>query len=221
MQKSDSVRIPGPGEPSLRAGAAADGQRRRLSHLTVVVASTGGPGALYQLLSVLPAPLKSGLIIVQHMPAGFTASLASHLDRETALQVREAADGDFPQDGLVLVAPGGFHLLLSPTLRVILDNERAPVHGVRPAADVTLETVPFNWARRCTVIILTGMGRDGVQGAERLRQRGAQVWAQDEESCVVYGMPGAAAALGIVVRMGNPRQLGHWLIELVGGGTTQ
>ena len=104
-------------ESRVCAGAAADGQRRRLSHLTVVVASTGGPGALYQLLSVLPAPLKSGLIIVQHMPAGFTASLASHLDRETALQVREAADGDFPQDGLVLVAPGVPPVIVSHAAR--------------------------------------------------------------------------------------------------------
>ncbi|MGI6081444.1 MAG: CheB methylesterase domain-containing protein [Limnochordia bacterium] len=192
-----------------------------MSHLTVVVASTGGPTALRQLLSVLPAQLKSGLIIVQHMPAGFTAALARHLDKETALRVREAADGDYPRDGLALVAPGGFHLLLSPALRVIVDNERPPVHGVRPAADVTLGAVPVTQARRCTVIILTGMGRDGVEGAQRLRRHGAEVWAQDEASSVVFGMPGAAAALGIVDRMGDPEQLGHWLIKRVGGGTTE
>lgn len=192
--------------------------RGRLNHLTVVAASTGGPGALYQLLEALPPGMQGGLLIVQHMPAGFTAALAQHLDQRTPLSVREAAHGDRLEDGLVLVAPGGSHVQLTPMLGITLDNDTPPLHGVRPAVDVTLGSVPATWAPRCTIVILSGMGRDGARGAQRLRQQGAIVWAQDEASCVVFGMPGSAAELGIVDRMGSPEQLGRWLGELVGGG---
>lgn len=186
-----------------------------LTHLVVVASSTGGPGALYRLFESLTADVRAGFVVVQHMPAGFTRSLAGHLDQVTSLSVHEAAAGDRPVDGQVLVSPGGQHLLLTPTGAVALDDG-PPRHGVRPAADVTLESVPVITARRCLVVILTGMGMDGARGAKRLRDLGARVWAQDEESCVVFGMPRAAAELGVVERAGPPEQLAAWIQESMG-----
>lgn len=188
------------------------GQALRLSHLVIVATSTGGPSALHRFFSTLEDPFPSGVVVVQHMPPGFTQSLASHLDKVSPLHVREAEEGDRLLDGLALVAPGGRHLEVRRNGLVALHDE-PPRHGVRPAADVTLESIPDELAARCVVVILTGMGLDGARGARYLRERGAEVWAQDEESAVVYGMPRAAAELGIVTRVGPPEQLATWLNE--------
>lgn len=188
-----------------------------LSRLVVVAASTGGPGALHRLLGPLPSGLPAGLLVVQHMPAGFTRSLAAHLDQSSGLTIREAAAGDRLTDGLALVAPGGHHLTLTAGGGVELSS--APHrHGVRPAADVTLESVPNALVRRCLVVVLTGMGMDGARGARCLKDRGAEVWAQDEASSVVYGMPRAVAELGAADRVGTPEQLAVWIREGCGQG---
>lgn len=183
--------------------------------LTIIAASTGGPGALHRLLGILPANLRTGMVIIQHMPANFTAALAEHLNRDTEIQVQEAAAGDSIKDGLALIAPGGYHLVITQTGNVAIDNS-PPRHGVRPAADVTLESLPTAMIRRTIVIILTGMGADGAAGAKQMRDRGAQVWVQNEESCVVYGMPQAAINAAAADKIGTPEQLGHWLTQLVG-----
>lgn len=189
---------------------------RALTGLVVVASSTGGPGALYRLLQPLPPGLKAGLLVVQHMPPAFTRSLAAHLDQVSRLTVREAAAGDRPADGLALVAPGGTHLVLTPAGNVQLDSG-PPRHGVRPAADVTLDSIPESLWRRTLVVVLTGMGMDGARGAKRLHDRGAEVWAQDEASSVVFGMPRAVAELGVARRVGSPEQLSAWLVERLGG----
>lgn len=100
-------------------------------------------------------------------------------------------------------------------------NEGPTRHGVRPSADVTLESVPSRTAKRTIAVILTGMGSDGAAGAKMLREHGAQVWVQDEASCVVFGMPQATLQLGSVDRIGTPEQLAAWLIEFTGGGPRQ
>ncbi|PZN09664.1 MAG: chemotaxis response regulator protein-glutamate methylesterase, partial [Bacillota bacterium] len=135
---------------SSQAGSPPWPTPRKLSHLVVIAASTGGPGVLYRLLGVLPPGLQAGLLVVQHMPAGFTAALAQHLDESCALVVREARDGDVLQDGMVLVAPGDHHLLVEAGGRLRLD-QGPPRHGVRPAADVTLESIPPALAPRTLV----------------------------------------------------------------------
>ncbi|ADU52180.1 response regulator receiver modulated CheB methylesterase [Thermaerobacter marianensis DSM 12885] len=189
---------------------------RRITHLVLVAASTGGPGALYRLLGALPTGLPAAVVIVQHMPPGFTRALAAHLDDASGLTVTEAADGDRLHDGGAWVAPGDYHVRVTPGGVLRLDRS-PPRHGVRPAADVTFESVPPELAGRAIAIILTGMGADGARGARYLREHGARVWIQSPASCVVPGMPGAAAALGVVERAGTPEELAAWLVEAVGG----
>lgn len=202
-----------------RPGADSAATRRRgrlLSRLVVVAASTGGPGALHRLLSPLPGHLRAGLLVVQHMPPGFTRSLAAHLDQASGLEIREAEAGDRPVDGVALVAPGGRHMVFGADGTLQLSDTPAR-HGVRPAADVTLESIPESQARGALVIVLTGMGMDGARGARYLKNCGAEVWSQDEASSVVYGMPRAVAELGVADRIGTPEQFASWLIERAGG----
>lgn len=206
----------GGGAPGAAGSARLGG--RGLTAAVVVAASTGGPGALYRLLGGLPGDLRAGVLVIQHMPAGFTRSLAAHLDQVSGLAVREAAEGDRLEDGVALVAPGGFHLRVRPDGTVELD-QGPPRHGVRPAADVTMESLPEGLARRTVALVLTGMGMDGARGAKYLKDRGAEVWIQDEASCVVYGMPRAVAELGVADRAGPPEQLAAWLRERLGGGS--
>lgn len=163
--------------------------------IVVIGASTGGPRALHHLIPALPADFPSPVLIVQHMPPGFTRSLAQRLDDLSPLTVREADTGDSLHAGLVLVAPGGKHMVLRNRRRVGL-SDAPPEHGVRPAIDVTLRSVVENVGANAVGVILTGMGQDGAQGVALLHQAGGATIAEDESTCVVYGMPRAAAAAG-------------------------
>jgi two-component system chemotaxis response regulator CheB len=156
--------------------------------LIVIGASTGGPRALSTLIPALPHHLNAALLIVQHMPAGFTRSLAQRLDSLSAFRIREAVPGDRLEVGLGLVAPGGFHLTLDAQGTVQL-NQNPPVHGVRPAVDVTLLSVAQYFAPRTLGVILTGMGNDGANGAVLIHAAGGYVIAEDETTAVVWGMP--------------------------------
>lgn len=185
----------------------------RQQGLLLIGASTGGPTALQSFLAELPDDLSDAVVIVQHMPAGFTASLAAHLDANCKIPVREACDGDILQAGSAYVAPGGYHLQIEDGRRIRL-NDDPPRHGVRPAVDVTLESIATDrhQSTPLTVVVLTGMGMDGAQGCYRLHQRGAVIMAQDEDSSVVYGMPRAVAKLGIAHHIGSPAELArHYL----------
>ena len=128
------------------------------------------------------------MLVVQHMPAGFTRSLAERLDSVSALKVQEAEPGDRPEIGKVLLAPGGFHMTLNDAGEVTL-NQNPPVHGVRPAIDVTLASVVKNYGAAVIGVILTGMGNDGTNGCSLIHNIGGTVIAEAESSCVVYGMP--------------------------------
>jgi two-component system chemotaxis response regulator CheB len=160
----------------------------------VIGSSTGGPPALTEVIPHLPGTLQAAVIVVQHMPAGFTAALARRLDSLSALHVSEAKDGDVIARGGVLVAPGDFHLAVTPERRVRL-HQAPPMHGVRPAIDLTLESVAQVYGRDSTVAILTGMGKDGAAGAAIVEQAGGRVFVQDEATSVVWGMPRVAAQL--------------------------
>lgn len=206
---------PPPGRVSPPPATPPPPPRRELSALVVIAASTGGPGVLYRLLGALPGTLRAAVVVVQHMPPGFTRALADHLDQVSGLTVREAETGALLRDGLAFVAPGGRHLVVEPGGRLRLD-EGPPRHGVRPAADVTMESVPAPLARNAVAVVLTGMGMDGARGAKALKERGAEVWIQDEASCVVYGMPRAVAELGLADRSGPPEQLAAWLRQRLG-----
>ncbi len=185
-----------------------------LTRVVVIGSSTGGPSALMEVVPRLSADFPAGLLLVQHMPAGFTRSLAQHLDQMSALPVREAAPGDVLCDGSCLVAPGGYHLILHRDATVSLDDG-PPQHGVRPAVDVTLESVADTWGPGAVVAILTGMGFDGARGALKIKRSGGQVLAQDEASCVVYGMPRAVVEIGAADRVVPLGEIADTLSRLV------
>jgi two-component system, chemotaxis family, protein-glutamate methylesterase/glutaminase len=163
--------------------------------LILIGASTGGPGALNEIIPALPASLPSPVVIVQHMPAGFTRSLAERLNSISALKVKEAEPGDPLLVGQVLLAPGGFHLTLDENERVAL-NQKPAVHGVRPAVDVTLNSLLQHFGKNMLAVILTGMGSDGAHGATLLHSAGGRVIAEHESTCVVWGMPRSVVEAG-------------------------
>jgi two-component system chemotaxis response regulator CheB len=164
--------------------------------LVVIASSTGGPAALAAVVPGLPGRLGAGLVIVQHMPPGFTASLAARLDQAGPLPVHEAAAHDLITDDEALIAPGDFHVITSLSGRVQLSS-LPPVNGVRPAADVTLQAVAPVWRDRLLAVVLTGMGADGREGCRAVRAHGGRILAQDQASSTVWGMPGSVVEAGL------------------------
>ncbi len=170
------------------------------SGLLVIGSSTGGPGALLEVLRGIPADYPFPVLLVQHMMPEFTRSLAERLDAAVPLPVQEASEGDPLRPGFALIAPGGRHMLVGRKLTIQL-NDDPPRNGVRPAVDSTLESVAPLFRTRLVVAILTGMGRDGADGAVAVKARGGHVIAQDEATCVVYGMPKAVVDVGAADRI--------------------
>ena len=178
--------------------------------VVVIGASTGGPVALRELLSSLPANFPAAVIIVQHMPATFTGVLAAQLDRQVPFKVKEAETGDRLQPGLALVAPGGYHLLLQPDSRVEL-NQGTEIGGHRPSIDVTMQSVAQLYGARAKGVVLTGMGNDGSLGLVSIRVKGGKTFAQDAASCVVSGMPQRAIEKGAVDHVAPPAKIAQLL----------
>lgn len=164
--------------------------------IVVIGSSTGGPNALQQVVPKLPENLQAAVLIVQHMPPGFTKSLASRLNDISQLTVSEAQEGDIIQTGRAYIAPGGYHMILR-SKNIIGLNQDPPVHSVRPSVDVTLESVVNFYNSKIIGVILTGMGYDGSKGITLVKKMGGKSIAQDEATCVVYGMP------RIIVEMGK------------------
>jgi len=164
-----------------------------------IAVSTGGPLALAQLIPALPADLPVPILVVQHMPALFTRILADRLSGLSALKVREAKDGDLLEPGRVYLAPGGHHLLVgrAGALPVLRLDDGPPENSCKPAADPLFRSAAEAWGAGLLAVVMTGMGRDGCAGAERIRARGGAVLAQDEATSVVWGMPGAVVAAGL------------------------
>ena len=163
--------------------------------VVVIGSSTGGPRALNAVVPNLPPDLPAAVIIVQHMPAGFTRSLAERLNSNSAIKIKEAQPGDRLLIGRALVAPGGFHMIFDEKEEVSL-NQNPPVHGVRPAVDVTLHSVIKHFGDRTVAAILTGMGKDGTNGSSLIHSSGGWVIAEAEETCVVWGMPRSVVEAG-------------------------
>lgn len=182
---------------ALSSGQAEKKVRAYLKKTPVILigASTGGPSALSEIVPALPPDLQSPVVIVQHMPAGFTRSLSERLNSLSPLSVKEAEPGDALQIGEVLLAPGGFHLTLDENERVSL-NQKPTVHGVRPAVDVTLNSLIQRFGKQVVAVILTGMGSDGTHGASLLHSTGGYVIAEHESTCVVWGMPRSVVEAG-------------------------
>jgi len=177
--------------PAPRRPAPAKGAK-----LVLIATSTGGPRALAALVPKLPSPLGVGTLIVQHMPAGFTGSLATRLNAGSALNVREATGGEPLDPGVALLAPGGRHLRLAYDGRTTLTDEPA-VGGLRPRADLLIEDAARAYADRMLLVVLTGMGNDGLRGAREVHRRGGRILVESEESCTVFGMPRAIVDAGL------------------------
>jgi two-component system, chemotaxis family, protein-glutamate methylesterase/glutaminase len=173
------------------------------AEVVAIGTSTGGPPALQRIIPRLPAAFAGTILVVQHMPVGFTRSLAERLDQRSMLPVREAEDGEPLVPGQVLIAPAGRHLKVrrrgSQAPRVWLDDEPlAALH--RPSVDVLMSSVARAYGPRVLGIVLTGMGTDGVEGLRAIRAAGGRTLAESEESCVIYGMPKAALEAGVAER---------------------
>ena len=189
-------RRPASAPAASRPRGTISARRSGTGTLVVIASSTGGPRALGELIPRLPAQLGAGGLLVQHMPPGFTASLASRLDRASALGVREARTGDVLEPGSLLVAPGGSHLRLSDDRRLRLADD-APEGGLKPRADFTIADAARLFGRRVLLVVLTGMGKDGLEGAVAVKAAGGRVLVEAESTCTVYGMPRAVAEAGL------------------------
>jgi two-component system chemotaxis response regulator CheB len=172
------------------------GARVVARRLVVVASSTGGPSALHTFARGLPKHLGAAIAIVQHMPPGFTASLAARLDSVGQLRCSEATSEDILVEDEILVAPGDRHMICSTSGRIQLVH-LPPVNGVRPAADVTLQAVAPIWRDRLLCVVLTGMGVDGRDGCRAVKQHGGTVISQDAATATIYGMPAAVAEAGL------------------------
>lgn len=202
--------------PARPANPLPSGTRADPRQLIVIGSSTGGTQAVRQILTQLPADLP-GICIVQHIPPVFSKAFAQQLNSCCALQVREAVSGDEIRPGLVLVAPGDFHLVVRPNggrYSVVL-NQDPPVHHTRPAVDLLFQSAAACAGRFLTGILLTGMGTDGALGMQRIRLAGGATIAQHESTCVVYGMPRAAIELGVVDHVLPLDQIAPFLVRSV------
>jgi len=176
----------------------------RLDKLVVIGSSTGGPKALSQIISALPADIDAAILIVQHMPAGFTRSLADRLDNFSQIRVKEAEDGEPILAGNAYVAPGDYHMrvyrqkLPLGARMVIKLSQDPPRAGHRPSINEMFFSVAEQFEGSITAVILTGMGNDGTAGLKTMRTRGAKIIAEHQSTCVVYGMPKAAIESGCV-----------------------
>ncbi|MEN6389708.1 MAG: chemotaxis response regulator protein-glutamate methylesterase [Syntrophomonas sp.] len=175
-----------------------------LNKLVLIGTSTGGPKALHQVIPNLPANLGAGVLVVQHMPAGFTRSLAERLDGVSQLRVKEAEHGEKVLPGCVYIAPGDFHVTVNAqisqvgrSLHLAL-NQDPPRSGHRPSVDVMLESVVDQFWSRMVCVIMTGMGSDGAKGLAMVKDRGGKTIAEEQSTCIVYGMPKSAVETGKV-----------------------
>lgn len=193
-----------PTTPSLSPSRPVAGATRfkasgKKYQLTAIGTSTGGPVALQKILTKLPANYPHPIVLIQHMPATFTAAFASRLNSLCKIEVKEAEDGDVLRPGVAYLAPGGKQMMLegrpgAAKLRIIDGGERM---NYKPCVDVTFGSASKVYGDKVLSMVLTGMGADGREGARMLKNAGATIWAQDEDSCVVYGMPQAVAKAGI------------------------
>ncbi len=190
--------------------------------VVAIGASTGGTEALAELLACLPKDVP-GIVIVQHMPARFTGSFAERLNRESAMTVREAADGDTIVRGLALLAPGDLHMEVRRVgnKRIVRTFDAPPVNRFRPSVDVLFRSVARHVADEAVGVILTGMGCDGARGLLEMREAGAVTIAQDEVTSVVFGMPKEAIAIGAAEHVRPLPRIGPCIMNAVCKGVPE
>lgn len=179
-----------------------------------IASSTGGPGVLAQILSPLPKEFPIPILVIQHVTNGFTAGLVDWLDGQVNLNVELAEHGDIPRPGVVLFPPDDYHMQVNKNGTIEL-SKAPPYKGLRPSANYLFNTMAHFYGMGCMGIILTGMGDDGAEGMESLFNAGALTIAQNEESCIVYGMPAEAIKRKSVKQILTPIQISQCLMDMV------
>ncbi|WP_223517095.1 chemotaxis response regulator protein-glutamate methylesterase [Pseudomonas sp. GL-B-19] len=195
-----------PSAPSLPA------PKRKAYKLVAIGTSTGGPVALQRVLTQLPANFPAPLVLIQHMPAAFTKAFAERLDKLCRIRVKEAEDGDILRPGLALLAPGGKQMMIDGrgAVKILPGDERL---NYKPSVDITFGSAAKSYGDKVLAVVLTGMGADGREGARLLKQSGSAIWAQDEASCVIYGMPMAIVKADLADAIYGLEDIGKHLVE--------
>jgi len=171
---------------------------------------------LHKVLSQLPADFPLPVVVIQHMPAAFTPTFSRRMDQQCRIRVKEAEDGDALVPGVAYIAPGGRQMLIRRNAnggKIVITDSTEDVY-YKPCIDITLQSLAIGKASEVLTVILTGMGADGCVGAITLKAGGASIWAQDQDSCVVYGMPAAVANAGITDKILPLDQIGTALAKL-------
>ncbi|QLL15045.1 protein-glutamate methylesterase/protein-glutamine glutaminase [Pseudomonas chlororaphis] len=205
-----------PAPAPIPARAAATGlssaPKRKAYKLVAIGTSTGGPVALQRVLTQLPANFPAPIVLIQHMPAAFTKAFAERLDKLCRISVKEAEDGDILRPGLALLAPGGKQMMVDGrgAVKILPGDERL---NYKPCVDITFGSAAKSYGDKVLAVVLTGMGADGREGARLLKQGGSAVWAQDEASCVIYGMPMAIVKAELADAVYGLDEIGKHLVE--------
>ncbi|MBX9678080.1 MAG: chemotaxis response regulator protein-glutamate methylesterase [Gemmataceae bacterium] len=224
IQASASISI----RPSATPKGEAGGMRmasagNSMVELLAVGVSTGGPNALAELLPQLPGDLPVPVVIVQHMPPVFTQLLANRLDAQCAIRVHEGMAGGKLTPGHAWIAPGDFHMsiLNATTSKMLTLHQGPPENSCRPAVDVLFRSAVESYGSGVLGVILTGMGRDGLRGCERIHEAGGQILAQDEASSVVWGMPGFVARAGLAEKVLPLKEMAQEIVRRVQRGRSR
>ncbi|QXI32491.1 chemotaxis response regulator protein-glutamate methylesterase [Pseudomonas promysalinigenes] len=194
------------------AAAHTPAPKRKPYKLVAIGTSTGGPVALQRVLTQLPANFPAPIVLIQHMPAAFTKAFAERLDKLCKISVKEAEDGDMLRPGLALLAPGGKQMMIDGrgAVKILPGDERL---NYKPCVDITFGSAAKSYGDKVLSVVLTGMGADGREGARLLKQGGSTVWAQDEASCVIYGMPMAIVKANLADAVYSLDEIGKHLVE--------
>lgn len=205
--------------PPIVTNQAAQSWSRTTKKIIIIGTSTGGPRALQEVITKIPASVQAPILIVQHMPAGFTKSLANRLNQLSAIHVKEAEHGDILQNGTAYIAPGGYHLKLRKvgmSFGIVLDNEEPPRSGHRPSVDVMFESVSQYSDFDKVAVVMTGMGHDGAQGLKALKGNGTVLAiAESQNTCIVYGMPKAAVETQLVDEVADVDDIAQTIMKYV------
>lgn len=217
LRAAKMVRIGAPSGPRASAPAMT---LKRTDKVVVIASSTGGPKALHTLFQTLPKGFPAPILIVQHMPQGFTESFARRLDGIGTVPCQEAKEGERIVPGLALIAPGGLHMTVSQKGTIAL-NDGPNLHGTKPAADHLFKSAVELWGNRVVGAVLTGMGRDGADGAKMIRDAGSVVYGECEASCSIYGMPKAAMQAGGITQELPIHEIGPALVRAIEGRSSR
>ncbi len=189
-----------------------------IKNLVIIGASTGGPKAILEIMKEIPFDIDASFLIVQHMPSGFTRSFAERISWHSQIRSKEAEDGDLLTNRTAYVAPSGYHMLIEKICeedeKYCIRLDQTPlVNYVRPAIDITMSSAAENFNGKIIGVILTGMGKDGLEGAKKIKERGGKIIAQDEKTSIIYGMPKMVAEAGLADKILPLKEIPKKIIE--------